>query len=467
MELGTYYGESYFAFCQAITELEVECSAFAVDTWRGDIHTGQYTDEVFAQVDQHNRTFYSGFSRLLRSTFDDALHLFPDEGIDLLHIDGMHTYEALRHDFETWFPKVRTGGIILLHDTAVVADNFGVWRLWEELERTWPAFVFQHSSGLGVILKPGDAPADGIAAWMFGEQPVDSEAIRTYYELCADRLELRRLVQGEQTPESWGFQMQVFWRFAGHEFSQQDSIRQYASVSKGENTIRVALPDFGAAPAELRVDFSSRRLLAQVESLRLIDCSGSDAWRWEPGQDTVHSGMQIMADGDAAIFHVAQGAGTMILPVDEEALRLLASGGTLEMRARGLGVDDCLGRLLADNQASWRASQEALAAAERLAVERLQELRRYDEALHSAHDLIAERDAAVERLTAAFAHAERLAVERQRQLETYDRALCDAQGSVLEREKEIERLTAALSYAERLAVERQQQLRELDGRVAE
>lgn len=37
--------------------------------------------------------------------------------IDLLFIDADHSYEAVRKDWADWFPKVRPGGVIALHDS--------------------------------------------------------------------------------------------------------------------------------------------------------------------------------------------------------------------------------------------------------------------------------------------------------------------------------------------------------------
>lgn len=102
VELGTHTGNSYFSFCQAVSQFNLPTKCFAVDTWRGDEHAGWYGEEIFLQVSAHNQDRYPAFSSLLRMTFDEAEAQFADQTIDLLHIDGHHTYEAVRHDFETW-----------------------------------------------------------------------------------------------------------------------------------------------------------------------------------------------------------------------------------------------------------------------------------------------------------------------------------------------------------------------------
>src|SRR3984957_18344152 len=125
VELGTHYGESYFGLCQVIQDNGIHCAAYAVDTWSGDSHSGEYGPAVFDYVSAYNAANFGAFSSLLRVTWEDAASRFSDGTIDLLHLDGFHTYEAVKGDFETWFPKVSDGGIILIHDIAMRHKDFG------------------------------------------------------------------------------------------------------------------------------------------------------------------------------------------------------------------------------------------------------------------------------------------------------------------------------------------------------
>ena len=159
VELGTHTGNSYFSLCQSVQTNGLKTHCYAVDTWLGDEHVGSYDgEEIYSQVLSHNQEHYAGFSRLLRMTFDEALVHFNDGSIDLLHIDGLHTYEAVRHDFETWQEKLSERSVVMFHDINVRQADFGVWRLWEELSVQYPSLSFDHSHGLGVLFTGKSQP---------------------------------------------------------------------------------------------------------------------------------------------------------------------------------------------------------------------------------------------------------------------------------------------------------------------
>lgn len=144
-------GASYGAFCEAVKRSSYPTKCFAVDHWKGDDHAGSYSDEIYNDILLFNSHNYISFSTLIRSSFDDALNLFTNGTIDILHIDGFHTYEAVKHDFETWLPKLSTRAIVLLHDVYERRPGFGVYRYWEELVSRFPSLTFEHGHGLGVV----------------------------------------------------------------------------------------------------------------------------------------------------------------------------------------------------------------------------------------------------------------------------------------------------------------------------
>lgn len=186
VELGTHSGNSYFAFCQAVKHAGLDTRCHAVDTWRGDEHAGAYSEEVYRRVNETNTTHYAGFSSLLRMTFDEALDRFPDGSVDLLHIDGLHSYDAVRHDFETWLPKLADNAIVLFHDTNVHERDFGVWKLWEELRPRYPlGFAFEHSHGLGV-LQVGQGPNSPIFRLIAAQPQGQTTSLQTYFKSLGD-----------------------------------------------------------------------------------------------------------------------------------------------------------------------------------------------------------------------------------------------------------------------------------------
>lgn len=156
VELGTHWGYSFFAFCQAVRDLGLATRCFAVDTWQGDDQAGRYGEEVFESVSRYIAAHYSAFASLVRATFDAAAPSFADRSIDLLHIDGRHAYEDVSRDFAVWRPKLSSRGIVVFHDISEHKSDFDLWRLWSELRQRYPHFELPHGHGLGIIAVGGE-----------------------------------------------------------------------------------------------------------------------------------------------------------------------------------------------------------------------------------------------------------------------------------------------------------------------
>jgi len=196
VELGVYLGVSYCGFCQAIDQLGLETRAFGIDTWEGDAHSGYSDPMILEELKAYHDPLYGRFSSLLKSKFHDALDCFEDGTIDLLHIDGYHTYDAVRQDYNSWLPKMSSRGVMMFHDIRARLPGFGVWRLWNEIEERHATFAFDHQYGLGVAAVGSEIP-EGLQG-LFAAPPDERARIRLYFSQLGQRLSARLLSRSQE-----------------------------------------------------------------------------------------------------------------------------------------------------------------------------------------------------------------------------------------------------------------------------
>ena len=181
VELGVHSGNSYCAFLQGVQSLGLTAQCHGIDHWRGDEHADHYSDDVYAELCAYHDPLYGTFSTLLRATFEEALPYFSDRSIDLLHIDGFHTYDAVAKDFSDWLPKMSARGVVLFHDINVRERDFGVWRFWEEIAERYPTQAFVHSHGLGLAYVGSEPPPASLRTLLAASDPDAIGRIRSYF----------------------------------------------------------------------------------------------------------------------------------------------------------------------------------------------------------------------------------------------------------------------------------------------
>ena len=79
---------------------------------------------------------YGDKVEFIRKFSEEAAKLIPDESLDFVYIDGNHQYEFVKKDIESWYPKVKKGGIIGGDDYTscpeTEAEQFGIFKAVHE-----------------------------------------------------------------------------------------------------------------------------------------------------------------------------------------------------------------------------------------------------------------------------------------------------------------------------------------------
>jgi len=140
VDLGVDYGFSLFALA-----LGGQGTVYGVDSFEGDIHAGYHPD-AYRMVSNFQQRHAFDHVQLIRSWFTPLAQkwLLP---IDILHIDGLHTYSAITEDWQNWSKFVPATGVVIMHD--VISFPADVGRFYNELPL--PKAYFEHSAGLGIV----------------------------------------------------------------------------------------------------------------------------------------------------------------------------------------------------------------------------------------------------------------------------------------------------------------------------
>lgn len=162
-EIGTFRGGSLFIWCQLASR---DAHVISVDL-AGSLFSGGHRRRSlpffhsFRQPRQR-LDFVRGDSHAPAVRAQVAA-LLGDQRLDLLFIDGDHTYEGVKKDFEDYGPLVRPGGLIAFHDIVRndAKPEIKVWQLWQEIkqQRESVEFVDPDSRaprmGIGVVFAGG------------------------------------------------------------------------------------------------------------------------------------------------------------------------------------------------------------------------------------------------------------------------------------------------------------------------
>lgn len=128
VEVGCWLGKSFAFLCQEVTKSGKDIHLYAVDNWAGSPCDGldrtarEYNASakpLFLRFEENIRPFAERLKTSATAITGDSAESackFENHSLDFVFIDADHSYEAVKRDVLSWFPKMKPGGVIAGHD---------------------------------------------------------------------------------------------------------------------------------------------------------------------------------------------------------------------------------------------------------------------------------------------------------------------------------------------------------------
>ena len=146
IEIGSYMGEStqIFGSCGLFTEINCIEPFEGTENFNEEInHTWE---EVWEEYDINTRQFKDIIKLHEDYSYDEKiLNKFNDDEYDFIYVDGDHSFESTRRDFELYIPKIKPNGVLGGHD---YQQGVGVDDALEEICDPANLILFRDSSWL-------------------------------------------------------------------------------------------------------------------------------------------------------------------------------------------------------------------------------------------------------------------------------------------------------------------------------
>jgi predicted O-methyltransferase YrrM len=112
VEIGSYLGASSCFLAEGLKSGRIYC----IDTWQNDAMT-EGSKDTYTEFKKNTRTYKDKIIDLRGWSYDmiDTIKAL-NKPIDLLFIDGDHSYEGVKKDWDLYSPMLKKGSVVIFHD---------------------------------------------------------------------------------------------------------------------------------------------------------------------------------------------------------------------------------------------------------------------------------------------------------------------------------------------------------------